>query len=236
VVFKPLESEALGQQARKVLREAIISMTLKPGQPLIERQIAQSLGISTTPVRFAIQQLAHEGLVTITLNRSATVSRLTPDDFREIYEMREVLEPVALRKAAALMGIGLVQEMEGILAESAAAIAVSDFGRLAESNRAFNDCFVGGCGNGRLRVTLENLHTQTQRIGAVAWKYRRTAPLDHEQHLRILDAVRREDWDEADTAVREHLSSAYHENRLAFEQFLRDLKSGPSDAWGRFME
>lgn len=234
--FEPLTDEALSQRALKVLREAIITMKVRPGQALIERQIAEQFGISTTPVRYAIQQLAHEGLVTIALNRSATVRELTPADIEETYEMREILEPVALRKTAARQGANLVREMEGILAESAAAIAACNFARLAECNRAFNDSFVIGCGNERLRSTLESLHTQTQRIGAVAWKYRRTAPLDHEQHLRILDAVRREDWDEAETAVREHLRSAYHENMLALDQFLRELESGPSDAWDQLKE
>lgn len=227
--LRPVNDEALGERVLKVLKEAIITTRLRPGQPLVERHIAQQLGISTTPVRYAIRQLANEGLVTIALNRSAVVRALTPEDIEEIYALRELLEPAAIRLAVARSGTAVIRKMETILVRSAQAVVAGDFAALATCNREFNDAFVRGCGNGRLETILESLHVQTQQIGAVAWKYRRSAPLDHDQHLRILDAARRDDWVETEAAVCEHLRSARREFLLAFAEYQaeqRDTVSG----------
>jgi DNA-binding GntR family transcriptional regulator len=216
VALQPLADEALSERALKSLKEAITTLQLPPGQPLVERQLAEWLGVSTTPIRHAIRQLANEGLVEIVANRSAIVRRLTPTDIEEIFALREVLEPIALRSAMSRLGSRLERALERSLNDSADAIEAKDFAALAVHNRRFNDAFVAGCGNQRLRTILETLHAQTQQIGAVAWRYRRSASLDHEQHLRILAAVRRGDYDEADAAVREHVRSACHEFLLAY--------------------
>lgn len=212
-----------------------MTLRLRPGQPLVERQLAQQLGVSTTPVRHAIRQLAHEGLVTISVNRTAVVRELARDDIEEIYTLRVVLEPLALGLAMAHRGAEIARAMEITLAESKTAIAAGDVARLAASNRTFNDAFVVGCGNGRLREILEHLHVQTQQIGAVAWAYRRTAALDQEQHLRILEAVRSGDREEAEAAVRDHLDSARREFLLAFALYEQDLR-GASSSGLRWLE
>lgn len=221
--FTPLTDVALSDRALKALREAIITMRLPPGEPLIERQIARQLGISTTPVREAIRQLANEGLVTIAVNRSAVVRGLTPHDIDEIFDLRDILEPMALRLAEARLGGELVHAMEVILARSAQVNEAGDYAALAECNRAFNEAFVQGCGNSRLQAILESLHQQTRQISGLVQKYRRSAPLDHEQHVRILDAVRRGDWDEADEATREHLRSGREVFYLALAQYKEEL-------------
>ncbi len=234
-MLEPLTDEALADRTRRALREAIMTLRLRPGQPLVERHLAQQLGVSTTPIRHAIRQLAHEGLVTITANRTAVVRELAPDDIDEIYLLRGVLEPLALSLAMARCGPEIARAMERILAESATAIAAGDFARLAASNRAFNDAFVAACGNGRLQSILEHLHLQTQQIGAVAWAYRRSAALDQDQHLRILEAVRAGDHEAAAAAVRDHVDSARREFLLAFalyEQELRRASAGGLDRLG----
>jgi DNA-binding GntR family transcriptional regulator len=211
--------EALSMRVANVLKDAIITMQLQAGQALVERQIALQMGISTTPVRQAIRQLANEGLVTIASNRSAVVRALTPKDIEEIYTLRVRLEPLAIRLAVAHDGDNIIPAVEEILARSTAAVEADDIMALAACNREFNDALIRGCGNSRLLAILQSLHTQTQQIGTLAWKYRRSAPLDHEQHLRIVDAARRGAWDELDVAVSEHLRSAQHEYMLAFAEY-----------------
>lgn len=86
--LQPVTDEALSTRVLNVLKDAIITMQLPSGQALVERQIAIQMGVSTTPVRQAIRQLANEGLVTIASNRGAVVRALTPDDIEEIYTLR----------------------------------------------------------------------------------------------------------------------------------------------------
>lgn len=217
--LQPITDEALSTRVLNVLKDAIITMQLQAGQALIERQIALQMGISTTPVRQAIRQLANEGLVTIASNRSAVVRALTPKDIEEIYTLRVRLEPLAIRLAVTQAGDNIIPAVEAILARSTAAVATADVVALAACNREFNEAFIQRCGNSRLLTMLQSLHTQTQQIGALAWKYRRSAGLDHDQHLRIVDAARRGAWDELDVAVGEHLRSAQHEYILAFAAY-----------------
>ncbi len=227
--LQPVTDEALSTRVLNVLKDAIITMQLQSGQALVERQIALQMGISTTPVRHAIRQLANEGLVTIASNRSAVVRALTPDDIEEIYTLRVLLEPLAIRLAVSQDRDTIIPAVEAILARSTEAVVAGDFAALAACNREFNDAFIRGCGNSRLLAILQSLHVQTQQIGGLAWRYRRSAPLDHEQHLRIVDAARRGAWDEMEQAVREHLHSARQEFMLAFAAYQAEQSSRAPD-------
>ena len=83
-----------------VLREAIITGHLRANEPLPQDEIAAQLRVSHIPVREALRQLESEGLVTYQPNRGATVSALTSEEIREIYEIRVILETAAIRRAA----------------------------------------------------------------------------------------------------------------------------------------
>ena len=83
----------------EVLREAITGGYLRANQPLPQDEIAAQLRVSHIPVREALRQLQSEGLVTYQQNRGATVSALTPEEIREIYDIRAILETAAVRRA-----------------------------------------------------------------------------------------------------------------------------------------
>lgn len=79
------------------LRSAILSGELRPGERLAGAALAQRLSVSPTPLREAIQRLAARGLVEIRPQRGAIVAPVSADEAREIYELRQLLEPMALR-------------------------------------------------------------------------------------------------------------------------------------------
>ena len=98
--MKPIERPAsLTESTVKRLREAIISGALELGQPLSERQLAELLEVSKTPVREALAQLRREGLVRILPQRGAFVFTLSQQEVVEICEVRQALEASALRLA-----------------------------------------------------------------------------------------------------------------------------------------
>lgn len=82
------------------LRAEILSGTRPPGSRLVERELAESYGVSRVPVREAIQQLRRDGLVDLSSTRRAAVREHTPDEIEELYVLREVLEGAAARLAA----------------------------------------------------------------------------------------------------------------------------------------
>jgi DNA-binding GntR family transcriptional regulator len=93
----------VGDMVYEVLRESIQTGVFAPGERLRQDQLAEQLGVSRIPVRSALLQLESEGLIKVHPYRGATVSELTVDEMRENYEIRGVLEALALRKAAAAM-------------------------------------------------------------------------------------------------------------------------------------
>lgn len=87
----------VGDLAYSTLRHAIITGLIAPGEKLHQEQLAQSLGTSREPIRSAIMQLASDGLVVVHPHRGATVSSLSVDRIREIYDLRILLESYAIR-------------------------------------------------------------------------------------------------------------------------------------------
>ncbi|HWG02754.1 MAG TPA: GntR family transcriptional regulator, partial [Trebonia sp.] len=83
------------------IKHAILSGELRPGQPLVEAELAGILGVSKTPVREALKTLAGTGLVTISPYRGAVVRVIADAEARHIYDVRQILEPEALGRAVA---------------------------------------------------------------------------------------------------------------------------------------
>src|SRR5262249_24992130 len=91
---------ALRDQVVSNLRNAIINGQLAPGARLVERQMCELLGVSRTLVREALRQLDAEGWIRILPNRGPVVVRMTPEEVRELYEVRSALEGIAALRAA----------------------------------------------------------------------------------------------------------------------------------------
>lgn len=98
--------------ADRRLRDAIVGGHLRPGDPLIISTLAKELGLSATPLREALGRLAAEGLVELQAHGSARVASVDLDEAVEIYELRQVLEPMALERSVANPGPGYGDRVE----------------------------------------------------------------------------------------------------------------------------
>lgn len=94
------------------LREAIVGGRLQPGDPLVISTLAKELGVSATPLREALGRLAAEGLVELRAHGSARVATVDLDEAVEIYELRQVLEPMALERSVAKADAGYAERVE----------------------------------------------------------------------------------------------------------------------------
>src|ERR1700716_1155716 len=97
------QPETVVEHTISALRDAIRDGRVAPGQRLVVADITKMLGVSNGPVREAIRRLTGEGLVEITPHRGASVRKFTPDDVREIFQLREVIEGLAARLSARKM-------------------------------------------------------------------------------------------------------------------------------------
>ncbi|MRG84832.1 GntR family transcriptional regulator [Salinibacillus xinjiangensis] len=90
--------EMLHNKVCTVLRKAILKGDLKPGERLVQTELAEQIGVSRMPVREALRTLEIEGLVTMEPHKGAIVRTISKEDIVEIYELRAILEPMALKK------------------------------------------------------------------------------------------------------------------------------------------
>jgi len=115
-------SLSLATQGAAALRDMIMSGRLHPGDRLNEVELSAALGISRAPLREAIRHLASQGLLTIVTHKGAFVPRYTPDDLRDLYEVRIALETHVARLFAERGDIDELAELKKILDEASAAI------------------------------------------------------------------------------------------------------------------
>jgi len=119
VVTSPIpqleDRESIEQRVARTLRELIVAGQLPAGTPLVQRDLAQQLGVSPTPVRAGLSQLEREGLVEVNATGRAVVRRLTREDFEEIYAARLGLEGLAARVGAAAVGPAEIEHMHALL-------------------------------------------------------------------------------------------------------------------------
>ncbi|MGX1760434.1 GntR family transcriptional regulator [Streptomyces lydicus] len=198
-------------QVLAALRLALVGGELAPGEVYSAPALAERYGVSATPVREAMQQLAGEGAVEVVPNRGFRVAERSPRDLAELAEVRAMLEvPAIVRLARALPP----ERWEGLrpLADAGvAAAARGDRVGYAEADHAFHDALMSLTGNRRLTEVTGDLLRRAQWPPAGGSR-RRTAELlaDASEHTALLDALVAQEYAVAERIAREHVSVARH--------------------------
>lgn len=191
---------------RNVLRRAILSGELRGGTRLVQADLASMLEVSTTPVREALRDLASEGLIRFDPHRGAVVQELSGDELREIYMIREILEPFALRLAVAKLTPELLDHLRDLHEKMASEPHSADW---VDANRNFHLAIYEAAGHPRLSALIKGLaDASVMYIGASLKDVeglRETAVHDHGE---ILAALENGDADAAVEAVLTHLGLA----------------------------
>ena len=189
------------QRVYDALLDEIVSGTLRPGQKISEPDLARRFGISRGPLREAIRRLEERQLVQCTPNAGARVTAHTPQDIIEAYELREALESMAARLAAANMTDAEIAELRDIYEEERAR------GRSAGYPRDFHMHIVRGSRNRLIARVINEDFYRLLRL------WRRTCGwlsygTNHSwrDHARILDAIEHRDGEAAEMLMRRHLA------------------------------
>ncbi len=122
-----ITAKSLRDEIVEALQRSIILGLTKPGELLIERELAEQFGVSSTPVREALQELEVRGLVTKRPNRSCCVIELSPDELQQIFELRALLEPQVIRWAGERMKQADAASLLPLLEALRKAAEVNDF-------------------------------------------------------------------------------------------------------------
>lgn len=199
-----------GHDAYARLVAEISAGKLRPGERLIEVEIADRLGISRTPVREAIRQLESDGLVSHLPRAGSVVRTLEYAEIAELYEMRAVLEGTAARFAARAASEIEIAELEAIDTEMRTA---PDAKSLYDANRQFHAVLLNAARNRFLVRAVEAVQKTLLILGPSTLEESARADQAIREHEEVVAALRARDADAAEAAMRRHIEEA-HRARL----------------------
>ena len=195
------------ERAYQQLRAAIQAGQLSPGTRLREVELAESLGLSRTPVREALSRLESEGLVVNEPNRGMMVTQLDASMVSELYVMREVLEGTAAALAARHATDVEISLLRDIVERDLA--MADDPDRLAANNRLFHETLHRCAHNRYLLKTLRSLHESMALLGRTTLAVPGRARVSYEEHLALVEALEKRDPALAEQITRRHIQQAY---------------------------
>lgn len=160
---RPLARHSASELIVNELREEILEGSLRPGQSLREVDLCERYGVARNTVREALRLLTRDGLGTHEVHHGVTVRTFTPEEVRTIFELREVLEETAARRAGTLV-TAEVAHLERILSDSEDAFRRGEHKVGTNANLAFHRELVKLVGNRRLDEMFAQLLTEVRLI------------------------------------------------------------------------
>lgn len=201
--YKPLREVVF-----ESLREAIITGLLKPGERLMEVQVAEELGVSRTPVREAIRKLELEGLVVMLPRRGAYVAGISVKDIADVFEVRAALEALAASLAAERITDAELEDLERSLVEITKVSDTQDIGTIVARDTSFHDIIYRASRNGWLIQIISNLQDQIHRFRMTTLSRPGRTKEAVEEHKKIVEAISDRNSELAGQLAREHIENA----------------------------
>ncbi len=202
----PKNTETKSAFAAKKLREALAQGRFVTGQWLRAQTLADQFGLSLTPVREALLELASEGLIEIEPYRGARVAEIPLVNLSEVYTVRSLLESKATGLAAARFSAEGLKQLTAMHADFAVAVTAGENERLRELNDRFHFFIYDAAGAPLIRQLIATVWTRAPRD---TFRLLPERP-DHSvrAHTEILDALLRRDPSDAERAMRDHIDES----------------------------
>ena len=198
----------LAEQVKKAIVSDIASGKLKPGERIIQEQIAQVLGVSRQPVQQALLLLRNQGVLRDAAGRGLVVTSLDPQQVRHMYEIRAVIEGLAFRKAAENSPERAKKLGPALILNGRKSVKSRSVAQMIAADIKFHDFIYSLSANPMIAPSMEVQWTNTQRVmGEVLM--RDETPRDiWDQHEALLEAVMAGDALKAETLARRHITQA----------------------------
>jgi DNA-binding GntR family transcriptional regulator len=187
------------------LRRAILKGELEPGERLMEVALANKMGVSRTPIREAIRKLELEGLVVMIPRRGAEVARITEKDLKDVLEVRECLECLAIELACDRISNEEIAKLKEACKQFELSLGGVDLTDSAEKDVAFHDIIFEATHNARLIQMLNNLREQMYRYRLEYIKEKDSHKQLVKEHEEILKAIEAKDKKAAAAVVSNHI-------------------------------
>lgn len=216
------ERESAAERVRALIRKQILTAELRPGEIVLEAELATLFGVSKTPVREALQMLTVEGLVAVLPRKGYMVRTLSFNDVRDVMELRLILEPPLLAAAARNVSDSLVRTLRSLL-DRQFSMELSLEDRVFAA-REFHLACVRASRNERAATLVRMLTDEINRLHHLMPMVEDHISSDSEReaHEGILRAIASGDADAAESQMREHLTESNAAMVTAFYGSSRD--------------
>ena len=206
-LFEISDYELLSKKVYRVLKERIIKGDLVQGSKLLEAKIAEQLGVSRTPVREAIRELAVEGFVKISPNQGVEISNISIEDIQEVLQIRGVLEGLATKLAATKITKEKIKELESFNKNMEKFVSKGDILSFIKESEKFHELVLDTCGNSRLIRFRKNLDDQIHRYRSISLNIPGRPEYALEEHRKITEALKQGDSSKADKLSKMHIEN-----------------------------
>jgi DNA-binding GntR family transcriptional regulator len=205
VVLQSASVRSQGERAYLLIRDQIVTLRLAPGAVIEEARLRQELGLGRTPIREALQRLAHENLVTFVPHRGTFVSDINLTNLHRLTEVRTEIEGYAARLAADRATAGDREQMQALMAELST-IDEADVHPLMRLDQRIHRLVYQATRNPFLQAMLEETFNLSLRIWFLGLDRGVRLKQAVEEHRRLLDAIVRRDADAAESVMRQHVT------------------------------
>ncbi|MFC0524601.1 GntR family transcriptional regulator [Pontibacillus salicampi] len=202
-----IKSKSLTELAYDQISQAILQNALKPGDMIVEEQIANQLGISRTPIREALKKLSFEGMIELRSGRRARVSEISEKDAMNYQIIRESLEALGAKTAAEHITSSELQELEEICTKQKEAIREDDLLEFLDLDFMFHSIIVRVSQNSKLEEIVNNLNSQIKRFLILSNTLHSSAEGAVEEHYTIIESLRERNGERTEEMMRNHVQN-----------------------------
>lgn len=199
--------ELLSKKVYRVLKTEIIKGSLKTGSKLFEGKIAEQMGISRTPVREALRELAAKGFIKITKNHGAIINNYSIEDIQEILQIRRVLEGLAARIVAKIIKEEEIKEAEKLVKQMGHLVNKCDVLTFGEIATKLHGLILNISGNKQLIRIYDNLNDLIYRFRIKSLSVPGRLKYSLAEHKNIVEALKKGDSDQADKLSQIHVEN-----------------------------
>ena len=198
-------AESLREQVEGQLASRIVSGEIPPGQVLTVPTLAGDFGVSATPVREAMLNLARRGFLRPIRNRGFEVTEVSPDELRELTEVRMLLEAPPMRQGAGTLDDATVTSLRETADRIVNAAKTGQFDEYLASDTEFHLRILQCTGNHKLVETVRELRQQTRRVGLVRLAETDALISTSLEHAELVDLLVAGRGEEAEALMRRHI-------------------------------
>jgi DNA-binding GntR family transcriptional regulator len=200
-----IKAGSLRDQVRRSLEAAMVAGELKPGELYSAPALGERFGVSATPVREAMLDLARDGFVVAERNRGFRVVEMSDADLDEICEVRLLLEVPSTVQVAKIIEAAVLDELSVIADEIVAAAAEGDLIDYLDSDRRFHVLLISHLGNHRLTDLVDRMRRQTRLFGLVALAESGVLVTSAQEHHALIEAMRVRDTTATNSLINSHI-------------------------------